>query len=70
MSKRNENMKVSNMKSGLGGILMRMRHSDFISNKQVNKSSGRRLWAVSACLPRKNLKPSQKSCRTKSQGGV
>ena len=43
MSKRNENMKVSNMKSDLGGILMRMRHSNFISNKQVNKSSGRRL---------------------------
>jgi len=57
------------MKPDLGGILMRVRHSNFISNKQVPKVVGVSYVSISL-PPRKYLKPSQKSCRTKSQGGV
>jgi len=48
-------------KSDLGGILVRVRHSNFISSKQVNKSSGRELSMGNLLATLKYLKPSQKS---------
>ena len=68
MSKRNENMKVSNMKSDLGGILMRMRHKT-LANKQVWKKSSRRELSVGN-LPAilKSLKPSSVKKPGKGKG--